>query len=158
MDLQRFKEIGCNPKVIPAKIKNEDFDYLAKITCIWFTFQYYSKFYTRKPPKNYAFYDVLMQYDNSEEFRKYRTDLGIPENEYGYPTISSRTLQRIFSLHTINKEFVLQIFTNNHFQRRYIEAYNYFFWDNSCELVKPYNKFLKNLMKLASFQSKKNIK
>ena len=83
--------------------------------------------------------------------RNYRTDLGIPENEYGYPTISSRTLQRIFSLHTINKAFVLQIFTNNHFQRRYIEAYNYFFWDNSCELVKPYNKFLKNLMKLASF-------
>jgi hypothetical protein len=154
MDSSRFKEIGYATSLIPMTLDKESLGYLVKLNCIWLTFQYYFKAFGIKPPKGKAFHDVLMQPDNSEKFVRYRKDLGIPINEYGYPTISSRSLQRIFDVTTINKNFVNKIVDNDNFQLIYLEAIKYFFsdnWANISQLKKTHNRFLKNLLKLASF-------
>lgn len=151
MDFNRFEELGYKTHKIEIKLKSEDFDLLIKTNCIWMTFQYYKKYHAIKPPKGTTFYDVLTSQNNSEEYKKYRKDLGIPENEIGYPAISSRTLQRILSLEKIDRDFVIKVFIDKHFQKEYEKAYRYFFWMNTTELVKIHNRFLKNLRKLASF-------
>lgn len=130
MNLSRFEAIGYETSLIPMKLEQEDLDYIVKVNYIWLTCQYYFKHFGIKPPKGKAFYDVLMQPDNSEKFIRYRKHLGIPMNEYGYPTISSRSLQRIFDVTTINQNFVNKIVDNESFQLIYLEAIKYFFSDN----------------------------
>ena len=154
MDSSRFKEIGYETSLISMKLEKEDLNYIVKVTCIWLTYQYYFKHFGIKPPKGKSFFDVLMQPDNSEKFIKYRKHLGIPMNEYGYPTISSRSLQRIFDVTNINKNFVNKIVDNESFHLIYLEAIKYYFsdnWTNISQLKKTHNRFLKNLLKLASF-------
>lgn len=146
MTKSRFEQMGFKPVIVPLTMSTFNTDYIAKLTKVSLTFQYFSeKVLKGRIPKHQSFYDVIT---NTE---KYCQELGIPMEASGYASVSSRTLQRIFGCDKIDVKFLDRIIESQNFQKLYTEAYNYYFWNNPDKLKKIANRFNKNLVKLASF-------
>ncbi|HEM6556806.1 hypothetical protein [Streptococcus suis] len=152
MDLSRFEEMGYKPIAIPLNISESKRDYLIKLYMMSLAFQYYADKHMKiRPARNQSFYDVLTNTENHAEYQKYRIELGLPLDEYGYSQISSRTLQRFFALEKFDPTLLSSITQNNNFQEIYKSAHQFYFWKHPERLKKIHNRFAKNLSKMASF-------
>lgn len=147
MTKSRFEQMGFKPVIVPLTMSAFNTDYIAKLTKVSLTFQYFSeKFLKGRIPKNQSFYDEITK------TKKYCQMLGIPMKEASdYASVSSRTLQRIFACDKIDVKFLDSIIESENFQKLYTEAYDYYFWKNPDKLKKIENRFNKNVVNLASF-------